>query len=161
MGNLPSDKKCESWVRGESLRSYIKEARRGLGIKTTHTINWLIYHEWMDGEKLSEYITKVNVIYFHSIPVDFIDHGARNEQQGNQLNLNVSVSSTVWLCSLLIKQKRSGWQSQSKALLSALCCNKESQFYTCLSSCRINLICNSVMKWKCSKIITVLPVVQV
>lgn len=49
----------------------------------------------MDGETLSEYITKVSVIHFIGIPVDFIDHGARNEQQGNQLNVDVSLRSAV------------------------------------------------------------------
>ena len=52
-------------------------------------------NEWMEGEMLSEYITKVSVIHFIGKPADFINHAARNEQQGNQLNVDVSLCSAV------------------------------------------------------------------
>lgn len=66
---------------------------------------------------LSEYLTKASVIHFNSISVDFIDRSARNEQQGNQLDLNVSlVCQNSVLLSML-------YQSHSVSITAAFTCS--------------------------------------
>lgn len=99
-------RKRECWMRTECdcLESLMKEPWGGGNIKKTDCIN-----ECIDGETLTDYAAKVSFIHLNSRAVNFIDHQARNERQGIQLNWCVSrallIPASVPQCDRLI----SGW----------------------------------------------------